>query len=104
MIELRDWIRSTSFDPKPWLLLGKGPTFSRRNEFPLGDYNLMGLNNVVTEQTLDVTHMIDVDVVEKCADALRDNCRFLVMARRPHVQFRPGERLLEDYFDEHPVL
>jgi hypothetical protein len=104
MIELRDWINSTSFEPKPWLLLGKGPTFTRRSEFPLGDYNLMGLNNVVTEQRVDVAHIIDVDVVEKCADALRGNCGQLVMARRPHVRFRAGGRLLEDYFDELPVL
>ena len=104
MIELRDWISSTNFDPKPWLLLGKGPTFSRRGEFPLGEFNLLGLNNVVTEQKLDVAHIIDVDVVEKCADALGGNCRFLVIARRPHVQFKPAERLLEDYFSDLPVL
>jgi glycosyl transferase family 8 len=104
MIELRDWITTTSFERKPWLLLGKGPTFTRRGEFPLGDYNLMGLNNVVTEQRVDVAHIIDVDVVEKCADALRESCGQLLMARRPHVRFRAGERLLEDYFDELPVL
>jgi hypothetical protein len=104
MIELRDWIGSTNFERKPWLLLGKGPTFSRRGEFPLGDYNLMGLNNVVTEQRVDVAHIIDIDVVEKCADALRERCGHLVIARRPHVRFRAGERLLEDYFDELPVL
>jgi hypothetical protein len=104
MIELREWIRSRPFDDKPWLLLGKGPTFSRRGEFPLDKYNLMGLNNVVAEQKVDVAHIIDIDVVEKCADALRDNCRFLVIARRPHVKFRPSEKRLEDYFGEIPVL
>jgi hypothetical protein len=104
MIELRDWIASTTFDSKPWLLLGKGPTFSRRTDFPLGEYNLIGLNNVVAEQKVDVCHIIDIDVVEKCSDALRDNCRFLIIARRPHVQFRPGERRLEDYFPDLPVL
>jgi hypothetical protein len=104
MIELRDWIQSAHFEEKPWLLLGKGPTFARRNEFAVVDYNLMGLNNVVSEQRVDVAHIIDIDVVESCADALLDNCRFLVMARRPHKAFRPGERLLEDYFDDLPVL
>ena len=104
MIELRQWIATSSFDSKPWLLLGKGPTFSRRSEFPLSDYNLMGLNTVVTEQAVDVAHIIDIDVVQASADALRSNCRFLVMARRPHEQFRAGERRLEDYFDELPVL
>jgi Glycosyl transferase family 8 len=104
MIELRDWIRSTRFDAKPWLLLGKGPTFSRRAEFPLADYNLMGLNDVVSEQPMDVAHVIDIDVVEKCADTLAGNCQYLVIARRPHFRFVPGERRLEDYFDALPVL
>jgi hypothetical protein len=104
MIELCDWISSTSFDPKPWLLLGKGPTFSRRSEFPLGDYNLMGLNDVVSEQKVDVAHIIDIDVVEKTANALRDNCRFLLIPRRPHLRFRPVERRLEDYFTDIPAL
>src|SRR4051794_5918211 len=91
MIELREWIRSTSFEPKPWLMLGKGPTFSRRGEFSLGDYHLIGLNNVVAEQPLDIAHIIDVDVVATVADSLKGNCRYLVMARRPHVRYRPGE-------------
>jgi hypothetical protein len=104
MIELRDWIKSSTFDPKPWLILGKGPSFSRRDEFPLADYNLLGLNDVVSEQKVDLAHIIDIDVVAKCADALRENCRYLVIARRPHVDFKPSERLLEDYFSEHPVL
>jgi hypothetical protein len=104
MIELRQWVAQTSFDSKPWLLLGKGPTFSRRNEFPLSDYNLMGLNTVVKEQAVEVAHIIDIDVVGASADALRDNCRFLVVARRPHERFRASEKRLEDYFDEHPVL
>jgi hypothetical protein len=104
VIELHDWIRSTTIESKPWLLLGKGPSFARRGEFPLADYNLIGLNDVVGEQKLDVAHIIDLDVVANCAEALRDNCRFLVMARRPHVHFVPSERRLEDCFDEFPVL
>ena len=104
MIELRDWISSAGFEPKPWLVLGKGPSFARRGEFPLEDYNLMGLNDVVGEQKVDVAHIIDVDVVPKVAEALPENARFLLMPRRPHVNFRPAERRLEDHFADHPVL
>jgi hypothetical protein len=104
MIELHEWIRTAAFQDKPWLMLGKGPSFSRRDEFPLGDYHLIGLNNVVGEQPVDIAHMIDVDVVGQVADRLADNCKVLIMARRPHVDFQPGTRLLEDYFDEQPVL
>lgn len=104
MIELRDWISATRFDPKPWLVLGKGPSFSRRHEFPLGDYNTMALNHAVAEQKVDVAHAIDLDVVEACADSIPSNCDYLVMPRRPHVNQQPGERLLEDCFDQVPVL
>lgn len=104
MIELRDWMSRALLEEKPWLLLGKGPTFAERGRFPLYEYNLMGLNDVVAHQRVDVAHVIDLEVVARCADALRDNCRYLVMARRPHVGFRPVERRLEDFFDEHPVL
>ena len=104
MIELHQWISSASFPERPWLLLGKGPSFSRRDEFPLGDYNLLGLNNVVGELPLDVAHMIDIDVVDAVADRLEENCRWLVMPRRPHVDFEPSDRLLEDFVAEKPVL
>ncbi len=104
MIELRDWIQSTRFAPKPWLLLGKGPSFSRRDEFPLEKHHVMGLNNVVGEMKVDVAHMMDVEVVEQCADSLAANCDYLVMPRRPHVHLLPRNRLLEDFLEESPVL
>jgi hypothetical protein len=104
MIELREWIRSSSFGPRPWLILGKGPTFARRTEFPLGDYNLLGLNDVAGEMKVDVAHVIDMDVVEKLGEELLDNCNFLLMPRRPHVKFGPTKDLLEDFFDRVPVL
>src|SRR5918997_1274861 len=104
MLELREWIAASPFDARPWLILGKGPSFSRRHEFPLEDYHLLGLNNVVREQPVDVAHVIDVDVIPDIADRLLDDCRYLLMPRRPHEAFVPTRRLLEDFFDDHPVL
>ena len=104
MIALGEWARSNPLPDKPWLLLGKGPTFSRRSEFDLEMYNLLGLNHVVRELEVDVAHAIDVDVVSACSDVLRTNCRWLMMPRRPHEDFRPAPKLLEEFFDELPVL
>jgi hypothetical protein len=104
MLELREWIATSRFPRKPWLILGKGPTFERRGEHRLGDYNLLGLNNVVGEMKVDVAHIIDIDVLERCADALAENCRYLLMPRRPHVRVKPGERLLEAFVAELPAL
>ncbi len=104
MPELRDWFRTQRFDQRPWLVLGKGPTFDRRDEFPLQDFNLLGLNNVVASMPVDVAHIIDMDVLEAVAEHLEDRCRFLLMPRRPHVHYKATDRLLEDFFADVPVL
>ncbi len=104
MIDLREWSGNPELHAKPWLLLGKGPTFSRIGDFDLHRYNLFALNHVVRELAVDVAHAIDLDVAATCADALRENARWLLMPRRPHVDFGPTDALLEDFFDDVPVL
>jgi hypothetical protein len=104
MIDLRTWADTARVRDRPWLLLGKGPSFSLHSEIDLSPYHLFGLNHVVREVRVDVAHAIDVDVAATCADAIRTNCRWLMRPRRPHVDFRPADRLLEDFFDEVPVL
>ncbi len=105
MIELMEWARTVQLPPRPWLVLGKGPTFSRRGEFDLGQYNLVSLNHVVREMKVHVAHMIDVDVVEACGPRLLEHCDWLLMPRRPHVNFDPSRvLLLEDFVSAIPVL
>jgi hypothetical protein len=104
MLELTEWFLRAAFPAKPWLVLGKGPTFDRRDEFDLGAYNLIALNHVVDVLHVDVEHAIDIDVIEDCADRIAGNCDWLLVPRYPHVKSTLGTRALEDYFDEIPVL
>lgn len=104
MLELREWIQALHHDDRPWLMLGKGPTFSRRSEFDLSQYRLLSLNHAVRELCVEVAHIIDIDVVEECADRLLDNCHWLIMPRVPHIHQRVGQARLEDYRDAIPVL
>lgn len=104
MLELREWFRTLPPDDRPWLVLGKGPTFGRRSEFDLSQYRLLALNHVVRELPVEVAHIIDIDVVDDCADRLLENCRWLLMPRVPHIQQRAGHARLEDYRDALPVL
>jgi hypothetical protein len=105
MIELKTWLENPPVDGRPWLVLGKGPTFGRRAEFPLDDYQLLSLNHVVRELPVTIAHMIDIDVAAACGDALTKNCRFLVMPRYPHVDHRADvSRPLESFFDTVPAL
>lgn len=104
MIELQKWIQSKPFADKPWLMLGKGPTFACHRDIDLNAYNLIGLNHVVRELKLNVAHAIDMDVIQACADKIPANCDWLLMPRRPHVNFVAGPKLLEEYFESSPVL
>ena len=89
---------------KPWLVLGKGPTFRQLTAQHRQEHHLFALNHVVREVAVDIAHAIDIDVVRSCRDVLDAQCRFLLMPRVPHVDNKPGERLLEQWFDELPEL
>lgn len=104
MLDFREWFRNARFPDRPWLMLGKGPSFARRHEFGLDQFNLLGLNNVASEQPVAVAHVLDIDVLSTLGDDLAERCEYLVMPRRPHVANVATERLLEDFFDEYPVL
>lgn len=93
-----------SLDGKPWLVLGKGPTFRLLSDEHRQRHFLFALNHVLRETRVDVAHAIDADVAIACRSVLATNCRWLVMPRVPHVGDRPGERRLEDWFDELPEL
>jgi len=91
-----DWARTALRPTEPWLILGKGPTFSSRDEFDLAPYRVLSLNHVVREQPVTLAHMIDLDVAEACADALHANARFLVMPWFPHIRNQPGSDTLAE--------
>lgn len=99
-----DWFQDNRTKSRPWLILGKGPSFSRRTEFDLSGYDTISLNHTVREQPVDVAHMIDIDVVDSCADVLLSNAGALVMPWYPHVKNFVGKLTLEQWVAEKPVL
>lgn len=103
MRELTEWMDSLDLPARPWLVLGKGPTFACHREVDLSAYNLLSLNHAVRELRVDVAHVIDADVVEACADRIEQNCRWLIMPRHPHVNFRAGPPL-ETHVERSEVL
>jgi len=86
-----EWFEATEQDRnKPWLILGKGPSFAKRDQFDLKSFQLLSLNHAVREQPVAVAHMIDYDVVEACGESIDRNARMLVMPWFPHFKNRPG--------------
>lgn len=99
-----DWIREEPARAGPWLVLGKGPSFSRRLELDTSAFHVLSLNHVVREQRVHVAHMIDLDVAVDCADVLERNAEVVVLPWQPHRKNRPGRATLAHACAEVPVL
>jgi hypothetical protein len=105
LLELKDWIENTKLPDKPWLVLGKGPTFSQRSQINLAQYNTFGLNHVVRQERVQVAHIIDIEVVEPCGESILTNCDWLLMPRSPHVNCLGSQYMnLEDWLSCIPTL
>jgi hypothetical protein len=99
------WFTDSGIDPnRPWLILGKGPSFASRNGRDLECYHTMSLNHVVREQPVTVAHMIDFDVVDACGESLLNNAQVVVLPWVPHVNNRPGRNNLAELAQIHPLL
>ncbi len=89
---------------KPWLILGKGPSFAKYNQFNLNDYHLLSLNHVVREMPVKMAHIIDLDVFEDCAEAILNNAEYLIMPWFPHINNRARNRTLSEHCNKHSTL
>jgi hypothetical protein len=82
-----DWYNSNLFS-KPWLIVGKGPTFDSIHKVNLHDYNVLGLNHVMYRIPCLLGHAIDYDVFTMSERNLL--CRHIVTPWEPHINFVPG--------------
>lgn len=89
---------------KPWLVLGKGPSFARRKEFDLSSFTVIALNHVAREQSVDFAHVIDIEVIQSHGVDIMANARYLVLPWVPHQQMRAGDKTLADWIEHIPIL
>lgn len=89
---------------KPWLILGKGPSLDQHALPPWRNYHRLALNHAVTRQPVLIASAIDLEVLEDCAEAIRDQAVYLLMPRHPHREFRPTPEPLEHWFSAYPLL
>ena len=104
MREVTQWWSQASGSDDTWLILGKGPTLERKDEFDFGAFRIIGLNHVIRDIPVEVLSVMDMDVIAECAHEIDRNARFLLMPRYPHVNFRPSEQPLETFFGEFSIL
>lgn len=98
------WYQAREDNDRPWLILGKGPSFERRGDYDLGHYDLMSLNHVVEQIPVTAAHIIDLDVVDACKQAIDHNAQVLVLPWVPHVRNRAGKKTLAELVRVNPFL
>ncbi len=99
-----EWFAQHGSRDRPWLILGKGPSFGLRSRFDLSGYDILSLNHAVREQPVLLAHMIDLDVVDTCGATLLRHARHVVLPWYPHVENAPGPRSLEELLSSHDLL
>jgi hypothetical protein len=98
------WSRKQPEWQRPWLILGKGPSFERLRDYELSRYSLMSLNHVVDSVKVIAAHMIDIDVVNSCYESIQNNAEVLVLPWVPHKDNRPGNYNLSELIEESEFL
>ncbi len=59
-----EYFRKIKLDcTKPWLIVGKGPTFKKIYKIQK-DFNIFGLNHVAKIIDCDISHFIDIDILD----------------------------------------
>ena len=104
MKDLTEWWQEISGTDRRWLILGKGPSFERRNDYDIHSFSTIAINHVVRELRVDVTSAVNYDILRDCGDAIYENSRFLLMPRYPHSIPGDADLLLESYFQTYPLL
>jgi hypothetical protein len=100
-----DWLAARpELKAKPWLMLGKGPSFAKLGQYDTDGYAILSLNHVVRERPVTVAHIIDADVVDDCGEALLANAQVVVLPWQPHRDNRAREDTLDGLADQNPVL
>lgn len=90
----------TKADPRPWLVVGKGPTSDYLCRVDLAHYHVFTLNHACQLATPAVAHFVDVDALEECRHllhSLRAAGTHVVMPWHPHVHNKANAKTLEDY-------
>ena len=80
-----------------WIILGKGPSFSKIKEYDLSHYRILTLNDAVREVTnVDIAHFIDFYAFERCASIAIKHAKIVVLPWYPHFNNKAGTTSLAE--------
>ncbi len=85
-----DFIRdATRVSPRPWMVLGKGPTSDYICRIDLSEYHILSLNHACKIVVPTIAHFVDVEAYNDCTARLFAIPSVICMPWRPHWHNRP---------------
>ncbi len=92
-----DFIRAKqAASPRPWLVVGKGPTSDYICRIDPAEYHVLTLNHACKIVTPAVAHFVDLEAYEDCVPTLAGTDAAVCMPWYPHTHNRPGTHNLFD--------
>ncbi|NIQ16862.1 MAG: hypothetical protein GTO02_21510 [Candidatus Dadabacteria bacterium] len=92
-------LKKETFPDRPWLILGKGPTFDSYKMYSEDTFNVLALNHVgYLIPSSQITLFVDFDVY------LRDQIksRFVLGPQHPHICFKASIQVLHELVKNPP--
>ena len=89
-----------------WLILGKGPSLNKINQYNLENFKIVSLNDsLIVNKHITLGHFIDLDAFKRSSKevALRKDI-YILMPWYPHVDSRPGVNNLIDLIKKNSIL
>lgn len=90
--------------PRPWLLVGKGPTLNNRDQVDFNKFNVFTLNHACTVVRPNIAHFTDFDAWLDCNSYLYENQHNICLPWYPHFDNRSGPNPLACYVDQNSLL
>ncbi len=103
MKHFSEFLKDKALFNEHFMILGKGPSISKVDTLNYKGMTI-SLNHVVRDHKVDISHIIDLDVVEDLGGLIETNADYLLMPLYPHIDSKPTNKGLLDIIPEMPVL
>lgn len=83
--------------PRPWLIVGKGPSVDFITRVDPAEYHVLTLNHACRVISPTIAHFVDLEAFLECSEALADHETPTCLPYHPHVACKPSEKTLVQY-------
>jgi len=89
----------TAASPRPWLVLGKGPTSDRLSGVGTAQYHVLTLNHACRLVTPALAHFVDIEAFLDCGEYLAQTETPVCLPAYPHYKNKAQDVPLHRYAD-----